>query len=65
MRHYERKFGVSKHYFMKAVKDIFDLLALLGHLSGQNLEIYFESDVDGNDRIDIFDLLGLLKLLSN
>jgi len=26
--HHARKFGVSKHYFMKAVKDIFDLLTV-------------------------------------
>ncbi len=26
--HHARKFGVSKHYFMKAVKDIFDLMTI-------------------------------------
>ena len=28
VRHYARQFGLSKHYFMKAVKDIFDLLTI-------------------------------------
>ena len=40
--HHARKFGVSKHYFMKAVKDIFDLLTIkfLASLSGRPL-IFF------------------------
>ena len=28
VKHHARQFGVSKHYFMKAVKDIFDLLTI-------------------------------------
>ncbi|KKR07403.1 MAG: Dolichol-phosphate mannosyltransferase [Candidatus Peregrinibacteria bacterium GW2011_GWC2_39_14] len=40
--HHARKFGVSKHYFMKAVKDIFDLLTIkfLASLRGRPL-IFF------------------------
>ncbi len=40
--HHARKFGISKHYFMKAVKDIFDLLTIkfLVSLSGRPL-IFF------------------------
>lgn len=42
VRHHARRFGVSKHYFMKAVKDIFDLLTIkfLSGLSGRPL-IFF------------------------
>ena len=37
--HHPRKFGVSKHYFMKAVKDIFDLLNIkfLAGMTGRPL----------------------------
>ena len=45
--------------------NIFDLLVILGNLSGKNQSIYFECDVNEDGKIDIFDLLALLKLLSN
>ena len=45
--------------------DIFDLLALLGNLSGKNRSAFFESDVNDDGKLDIFDLLALLKLLRN
>lgn len=37
--HHERQFGVSKHYFLKAVKDIFDLLTIkfLATMTGRPL----------------------------
>lgn len=39
VKHHSRKYGVSKHYFMKAVKDIFDLLTIkfLTGLTGRPL----------------------------
>ena len=39
VRHYARQFGLSKHYFMKAVKDIFDLLTIkfLATMTGRPL----------------------------
>ena len=42
VRHHARQFGVSKHYFFKAVKDIFDLLTIkfLTGLAGRPL-IFF------------------------
>lgn len=42
VKHHARKFGVSKHYFMKAVKDLFDLITIkfLAGLSGRPL-IFF------------------------
>lgn len=42
VRHHARQFGVSKHYFFKAVKDIFDLLTIkfLTGLTGRPL-IFF------------------------
>ena len=40
--HHAREFGISKHYFMKAVKDIFDLLTIkfMASLTGRPL-IFF------------------------
>jgi len=37
--HHARQFGVSKHYFMKAVKDLFDLMTIkfLANMSGRPL----------------------------
>jgi hypothetical protein len=42
VRHHARQFGLSKHYFMKAVKDLFDLMTIkfLDTLSGRPL-IFF------------------------
>lgn len=42
VRHHARQFGVSKHYFMKAVKDIFDLLTIkfLTGLAGRPLVFF-------------------------
>lgn len=39
VRHHERRFGVSKHYFMKAVKDLFDLMTIkfLAGMTGRPL----------------------------
>lgn len=40
--HHAREFGVSKHYFMKAVKDIFDLLTIkfLSSMTGRPLVFF-------------------------
>src|SRR3990167_7044553 len=37
--HHARQFGVSKHYFMKAIKDLFDLMTIkfLANMSGRPL----------------------------
>lgn len=39
VKHHDRQFGISKHYFMKAVKDIFDLLTIkfLATMTGRPL----------------------------
>lgn len=39
VRHHERQFGISKHYFMKAVKDLFDLMTIkfLASMTGRPL----------------------------
>lgn len=43
--------------------DIFDVLTILGIISGKNRQVFFESDVNDDGKIDIFDLLALLKML--
>ena len=42
VRHHARQFGISKHYFFKAVKDIFDLLTIkfLTGLAGRPLVFF-------------------------
>lgn len=42
VRHHARQFGISKHYFMKAVKDLFDLMTIkfLATLSGRPLMFF-------------------------
>ncbi len=42
VKHHERKFGVSKHHFMKAVKDISDLLTIkfLASMNGRPLVFF-------------------------
>lgn len=42
-----------------------DLLGLLGNLGGSNQAMFFESDVNADGKIDVFDLLRLLKLLAD
>lgn len=44
VRHHARQFGISKHYFMKAVKDLFDLMTIkfLSASSGRPL-LFFGS----------------------
>ena len=47
VRHHSRQFGISKHYFMKAVKDISDLLTIkfLSGMSGRPLVFFGGSGV--------------------
>lgn len=42
VKHHARKFGISKHYFMKAVKDVFDLLTIkfLVTMTGRPLLVF-------------------------
>lgn len=42
VKHHAREFGISKHYFMKAVKDIFDLLTIkfLSSMTGRPLVFF-------------------------
>ena len=42
VRHHARQFGVSKHYFMKAVKDISDLITIkfLSSMNGRPLVFF-------------------------
>ncbi len=47
VRHHARQFGISKHYFMKAVKDIADLLTIkfLSSMNGRPLVFFGGSGV--------------------
>lgn len=41
VRHHARQFGISKHYFMKAVKDIFDLVTVMFLVTLQGRPLLF------------------------
>ncbi|MFC1614609.1 M1 family aminopeptidase, partial [Gemmatimonadota bacterium] len=45
--------------------NVFDLIVLMGNLSGNNPNPNFESDVYADGKLNIFDLLEMLQLLSN
>ena len=44
--------------------NIFDVIRLLKHVTGENVEIYANPDVNGEGKVNIFDVIRLLKYVT-